>query len=124
MQDKRYALGVDFYPTDAAGAYHVYVYDLKKNIKRSLGYVFDVARDGKKLYWVTTSNFKYTKKTKILVKCSSLNGKNKKTYKSYKAGFLKNSYGRGEINKHYVKWSYFKTKSNDSSLHTFKRKYK
>ena len=122
--DKRYALGVDFFPTDAAGQYKIYVYDLKKNIKRSLGYGFDVVRVDNRLYWVTTSNMKYTKKTKILVKRSKLNGTNKKTYKSYKAGFLKDSYGRAEIGKHYVKYRYFKTKGNDTSVHLFKRKYR
>ena len=124
LSKNRYAIGVCFYPTDASAPYYIRVYDLKNKTYKTIGKAFDIVRDGKKLFWVKTSNYPYNKKTKILVKSSNLSGGNRKVLKRYKAGFLKDSYGRGEISKHYVKYVYMKVKDGISKTYTFKRKYR
>lgn len=127
IMKKRYVLAVKNYPTDVGdGCGKMYVYDLKKNKKKSLGHVFDYIKIGKKIYWVTVTprNWYNSSKSKILVKKSNLSGGKIKTVKKYKAKFLKGSYGAGTITKHYVKWSYMKWANGDSSYKTFRKKYR
>ena len=128
LMKKRYVIAYPGMPSDAYCGYGLlYVYDLKKNKKRSMGYVHDYIKVGRKIYSVTArpGDWARSSKTIIIVKRCNLNGKRLKTIRKYRAPFLKDAYGWAKITKSHIKWQYQKTlKSGRYVERTFKKKYR